>query len=64
MESHGHWFGSDIIGFVLVFAFGGFNIGVVNIVAEQSKSYVFLKFLGASLVTVGFALQICGAMDR
>ena len=54
----------DILGFLLVFAFGGFNVGIVNLVAEQSKSHIFVKLLGALLVIVGFTLQIFGAIGR
>ena len=52
----------DIVGFLLVFAYGGFNVGVMNWVGEESKSHPVIKLLGATLVVVGFSLQIFGAI--
>ena len=47
--------GLDIVGFILVFAFGGFELGRATILMESSKSYPRLKWLGAIMVVAGFA---------
>ncbi len=53
----------DMVGFLLVFSYGGFDIGRISIVAESSKSHKTLKLLGAGLIILGFGLQIVGAMS-
>lgn len=52
----------DIVGFKLVFAFGGFDVGRSGLDLEDSKPKTPFKWLGAFLVITGFALQICGAI--
>ena len=52
----------DVVGFILVFAFGGFEFGRSVLLLEDSKSKNVFKFLGAFLIIVGFGLQIVGAI--
>ena len=52
----------DVVGFILVFAFGGFEFGRSALLLEDSKSKNVFKFLGAFLIIVGFGLQIVGAI--
>jgi hypothetical protein len=54
----------DVVGFLIVFRYGGFSVGRVSIVAEDSKNMKFLKLLGAALIIAGFGLQIVGAMSN
>lgn len=52
----------DILGFVIIFFFGGFSFGL-EIVTLNKESWVVLtaKILGSVLVICGFMLQIIGA---
>ena len=50
----------DVAGFLLIFALGGLGITGVHGFAE-SNTRKYLKYLGAFLIIVGFALQIYGA---
>ncbi len=52
----------DAVGFVLVFAFGGFSIGRAVILAEhdQSDQMAKWKMIGAIMVVSGFLLQFVG----
>lgn len=52
----------DVIGFILVFFFGGFHFGRSAFLFEddRSKEVMPLKILGAILVIVGFVPQIYG----
>jgi len=56
----------DIIGFCLVFFFGGFDLGRAALLLEQDKSHKMkpLKILGAILVIIGFSLQLAGVLYR
>lgn len=56
----------DIIGFILVFAFGGFDVGADIVVTNDDNSEEMkpFKLLGAFLVVVGFLLQIYGVIGR
>ena len=52
----------DVVGFILVFQFGGFDFGTNRLVwKDQSKFVKPLRILGAILVISGFAFQIFGA---
>ena len=51
----------DVVGFLIVFRYGGFSVGRVSIVAEDNKDMKRLKLLGAALIIAGFGLQIVGA---
>jgi len=51
----------DMVGFLIVFTFGGFDFGRVSIVAESSKTNNFMKLAGGGLIILGFGLQIVGA---
>ncbi len=51
----------DLVGFLIVFTFGGFDFGRVSIVAESSKTNNFMKLAGGGLIILGFGLQIVGA---
>jgi len=53
----------DIVGFTMVFAFGGFEFGRSVLLLESSKSYPGLKWTGAVLVIAGFVFQIIGAVS-
>ena len=54
----------DILGFGLVFSFGGFTFGQSGLLLEndQSGKTKPLRILGAILVITGFAFQIGGAI--
>lgn len=52
----------DIVGFIMVFAFGGFDVGSHRALwKDQSKLVKPIQILGAILVITGFAFQIWGA---
>lgn len=51
----------DILGFLMVFAFGGFNVGRSALLSEESKKMTLFKIIGAILVILGFLLQLIGA---
>jgi hypothetical protein len=52
----------DILGFVVVFFFGGFSFGIDIVVLKKESWVVFAaKVLGSVLVICGFILQIIGA---
>ena len=53
----------DVLGFLLIFALGGLGITGVHGFAE-SNTRKYLKYLGAFLIVVGFALQIVGAKSN
>ncbi len=54
----------DIVGFVIIFIFGGFQFGVSQYVGDEHKGYVLpLRFVGSIFVIVGFVLQIIGASN-
>lgn len=51
----------DIVGFVIVFFFGGFSFGIDFIVTGKPSPYVLpCKVIGFILIIVGFILQIFG----
>ena len=52
----------DLLGFLMVFAFGGFAVGRSFISAEDDKSKITkpFKIIGAILVILGFLLQMIG----
>ncbi len=54
----------DIVGFVLVFAFGGFEFGRAAILQESDKSKKMkpFKIIGAIMVIGGFGFQLYGAL--
>ena len=52
----------DIIGFLLVFIYGGFNLGESVMAYQDSKDHPYLKIFGGFLVILGFSLQICGSL--
>jgi len=54
----------DIIGFVLIFALGGFQFGTSGLLLENDKSHItkWPRIGGAILVVAGFALQLAGAI--
>lgn len=56
----------DILGFGLVFLFGGFTFGQSGLLLEndQSEKTKPLRILGAILVITGFVFQIFGATGR
>ena len=56
----------DILGFGLVFLFGGFTFGRSALLLEndQSEKTRPLRILGAILVITGFVFQIFGATGR
>lgn len=56
----------DILGFVLVFSFGGFTFGQSGLLLEndQSGKTKPLRIFGAILVITGFVFQIYGAAGR
>lgn len=52
----------DAVGFLVVFFFGAFSIGVSEVIASEAKWWVLpMKIVGFGLVVGGFGLQICGA---
>ncbi len=52
----------DVIGFVVIFLFGGFSFGIDIVVLQDSEWWVLVcKIVGGSLVVLGFVLQIIGA---
>jgi len=53
----------DIVGFLLIFFFGGFEVGRSGLTLENDKSHKTkpLKIIGAVMVIVGFGLQLWGA---
>ena len=53
----------DVAGFLLICLLGGLGITGVHGFAER-KTRTNLKYLGAFLIVVGFALQIVGAMSN
>lgn len=56
--------GLDVIGFAIVFAFGGFTFGESHLLLEDSRDLSWLRWLGAALVLLGFVLQMLRAWDR
>ena len=56
----------DIVGFFLVFVFGGFEVGRALFRLEQDKSKKMkpFKIIGAIMVIAGFCFQMYGAMCR
>ena len=54
----------DIIGFILVFFLGGFEVGRSALLLESDTTHKWkpLKWIGAVLVILGFAFQIWGAI--
>lgn len=54
----------DVVGFIVIFIFGGFQFGVSQYVGDEHKFYVLpLRVIGSLLVIVGFVLQIIGAAN-
>jgi uncharacterized membrane protein len=53
----------DVVGFLLVFIFGGFEIGRSGLLLENDNSEKMkpLKILGSILVILGFVFQLVGA---
>ncbi|RSD31722.1 hypothetical protein [Vibrio pectenicida] len=52
----------DAIGFIIVFLFGGFTIGIDMVYAGGVKWYVWpLRVIGALMIVVGFWLQYLGS---
>ena len=52
----------DIVGFVIVFIFGGFQFGVSFYISEEHSWYVLpARCVGALLVIIGFSLQFIGS---
>jgi hypothetical protein len=56
----------DLLGFLLVFAFGGFTVGHSFILneADESKKTKPFKIIGPILVILGFLLQMIGASHQ
>lgn len=53
----------DIVGFVIIFVFGGFQFGVGAYVSDNYSWYVLpMRIIGSVLVLAGFVLQIYGAL--
>ena len=54
----------DLIGFLIIFLFGGFAFGRSVLLLENDKSDKFkcFKYLGAILVVLGFSLQLIGTI--
>ena len=54
----------DMIGFLLVFVFGGFEVGRSALLLEEDNSHKMkpLKVIGGIMVIAGFRLQIYGAL--
>ena len=54
----------DMVGFLLVFAFGGFDMGSARLLLQSDNSAKLkpFKIIGATMIIVGFGLQIVGAM--
>jgi len=53
----------DILGFLIVFQYGGFNFGEVTWSDKGGTPYPHLKSLGAIFIVLGFVLQILGALQ-
>lgn len=52
----------DIVGFIIILIFGGFQFGLSVYTADEYKPHVLpLRIIGSLLVIVGFAFQIFGA---
>lgn len=56
----------DLVGFLMVFAFGGFEFGSSKILKEDDKSKITkpFKIIGAILVILGFLLQMIGTAHQ
>ena len=56
----------DVLGFSLIFLFGGFTFGQSGLLLENDQSGKTrpLRILGAILVIIGFVLQFFGAIGR
>ncbi len=53
----------DIIGFILVFVYGGFDIGrSPALLVAKVPDRKYLKIIGATLIIAGFALQFWGSL--
>lgn len=55
----------DILGFFLVFVFGGFEVGSANLKLQidKSKKMKPFKIIGAIMVITGFCFQMYGTMN-
>ncbi len=55
----------DIIGFAILFIYGGFDIGKppALLIGGNTPDKKGLKILGATLVIIGFCLQFYGSID-
>lgn len=52
----------DIVGFIVIFIYGGFQFGVSAYMEDEYSWYVLpLRFLGSLMVLIGFLFQIIGA---
>lgn len=52
----------DIFGFLVIFIFGGFQLGVSAYIGDESNWYVLpLRIAGSIMVIIGFAFQIVGS---
>lgn len=56
----------DIGGFILVFAFGGFEVGRAGFLLESDTSAKMkpFKIIGAIMVVAGFGFQMIGALSQ
>ena len=56
----------DIIGFMIIFFIGGFELGSAGILQESDKSHKtkLFKIIGAILIILGFVLQLCGSLEQ
>lgn len=52
----------DILGFLLIFFFGGFTLGLREYISSSPTSWaLILRLAGCLLVVMGFVFQIIGA---
>lgn len=56
----------DLIGFLIIFIFGGFESGRSALLTESDKTRKnkCYKFIGATMVILGFVFQIIGNMAQ
>ena len=57
--------GLDIVGFTVLFIFGGFSVGQSGLLLESDRSNETkpVRIIGAILVIAGFVFQLVGALD-
>lgn len=52
----------DVVGFIIIFFFGGFQFGIDTVTLGKSSWYVMpARIIGSVLIIGGFILQIFGA---